>query len=287
MQVAIRPVTQADTAACGRVLYAAFRAIADRHGFVPDFANVEQAIIVITHLVNQPTFYGVVAETAGRIVGSNFLAEADPIRAVGPVSVDPGFQAAGVGRLLMQAVLDHGRTAPGVRLVQDAFNSASMALYTSLGFAVREPLVLLQGKPAGARDRSVTVRPMRPADIGTCAALCERVHGAPRTGELHGALRSLAPLVAERGGRITAYTTTLSFWQVAHGVAESEADLQELILGAAALSADPVTFLLPTRQTAMFRWCLAARLRIQKPMTLMTLREYQEPRGCYFPSVAY
>jgi len=287
MHVTIRQATQADAAACGRVLYAAFKAIADRHGFAPDFAHVEQAMLVVTHLVNQPTFFGVVAETGGRIVGSNFLAEADPIRAVGPISVDPALQQAGVGRLLMEAVLDRGQSAPGVRLVQDAFNSTSMALYSSLGFAVREPLVLLHGQPTGSRDRSVTVRPMRPGDIATCAALCQRVHGAPRTSEIEGALRHLAPVVAERGGRITAYATTLSFWQVAHGVAESEADMQELILGAANLSVDPVTFLLPTRQTAMFRWCLEARLRIQKPMTLMTLRDYQEPRGCYFPSVAY
>lgn len=287
MQVTIREATRADAADCGRILYAAFRAIAEKHGFVPDFVSPDQAMRVVTHLINRPTFHGVVAEAAGRIVGSSFLAEADPVRAVGPISVDPGFQHASVGRQLMGAMLERGRAAPGIRLVQDAFNATSMALYASLGFEVREPLVLFHGRPTGARGTTVRVRPMAPADLGICATLCERTHGAPRTAELEAALRTLTPVVAEREGRITAYATTLSFWQVAHGVAESEADLQELILGAAALSADPVTFLLPTRQAAMFRWCLAARLRIQKPMTLMTLRAYQEPRGCYFPSVAY
>lgn len=287
MHVTVREATQMDAAACGRVLHAAFKAIADQHGFEADFDNNEQATRVVTHLLNQPTFHGVVAEASGRIVGSSFLAEADPIRAVGPISVDPGVQHAGVGRQLMAAMLERGKQAPGIRLVQDAFNATSMALYTSLGFAVREPLVLLRGQPTGARDRGVVVRPMRPSDLPACATLCERVHGAPRTAELRGALRSLTPLIAERGYRITAYVTTLSFWQVAHGVAESEADLQELVLGAAALREEPVTFLLPTRQTAMFRWCLGARLRIRKPMTLMTLRAYQEPVGCYFPSVAY
>jgi len=287
MQVTIRSATQADTAAAGRVLYAAFKTVADRHGFLPDFVNVEQATMVVTHLVSQPTFFGVVAESGSRIVGSNFLAEADPIRAVGPISVDPALQHTGVGRILMEAVLERGRTAPGIRLVQDAFNAASMALYASLGFAVREPLVLLHGRPTGSRDRSVLVRPMRTDDLDACAALCERVHGTPRTGELQSALRGLTPVVAERGGQVVAYATTLAFWQVAHGVADSDASMQELILGTAALWPDPVSFLLPTRETTLFRWCLAARLRIQKPMTLMTLREYQEPRGCYFPSVAY
>jgi hypothetical protein len=38
---------------------------------------------------------------------------------------------------------------------------------------------------------------------------------------------------------------------------------------------------------SLFRWCLDEGLRIEKPLTLMTIGEYHEPHGCYFPSGFY
>jgi len=49
----------------------------------------------------------------------------------------------------------------------------------------------------------------------------------------------------------------------------------------------PLSFLLPIRQAALFRWALAAGLRAIKPMTLMTIGEYREPLGSYVPSGLY
>ena len=48
-----------------------------------------------------------------------------------------------------------------------------------------------------------------------------------------------------------------------------------------------VSFLLPTRQAGLFRCCLAQGLRVVKPMTIMAMGGYQEPDGCFFPSVSY
>ena len=64
----------------------------------------------------------VVAEQPGRIVGSNFMDERSPILGVGPISVDPAVQNGGIGRRLMQDVLDRAaaKNARGVRLVQAA-----------------------------------------------------------------------------------------------------------------------------------------------------------------------
>jgi predicted N-acetyltransferase YhbS len=287
MQVTLRQARPGDAAECGRIMYQAFKSIAERHNFPPDFASVQQATQVATYLINQEVFFGVVAESNGGLVGSNFLAEADPIRAVGPISVEPAVQQHGIGRRLMEAVLERAGGAVGVRLVQDAFNTTSMALYASLGFEVREPLALMTGKPLGPLRADIEVRPLRRSDIEECAKLCKRVHGTERTHELRDALDGFLPFVACRKGRVTAYATTLVLWQVAHGVAESEEDMEQLILGASAAQTQPVAFLLPTRETPLFRWSLAAGLRIVKPLTLMTTRAYQEPAGCYFPSVAY
>jgi hypothetical protein len=117
--------------------------------------------------------------------------------------------------------------------------------------------------------------------------LCRRVHGITRSSELRLALERFRPLVAEREGRVTGYATTLQLWAAAHAVAESERDLEALISAAALESRGPVSFLLPIRQAGLFRWCLARGLRIVKPMTLMAMGRYLEPRGCFLPSVSY
>jgi len=38
---------------------------------------------------------------------------------------------------------------------------------------------------------------------------------------------------------------------------------------------------------SLFRWCLKHGMRMIKPLTLMAMGEYHEPRGCYLPSVGY
>jgi hypothetical protein len=58
-----------------------------------------------------------------------------------------------------------------------------------------------------------------------------------------------------------------------------------LISGALAEGEAPASFLLPTRQHDLFRWCLRAGLRIVKPMTYMVIGDHQRPRGAWIPSV--
>ena len=75
MALRLRPGTPADAAECGRILYEAFRTIAEQHDFPPDFPSVEAATGVATMLLSHPGFHAVVAEQDGRVVGSNFLDE--------------------------------------------------------------------------------------------------------------------------------------------------------------------------------------------------------------------
>ena len=77
------------------------------HNFPPDFPSVEVASGVMSMLLTHPRFYSVVAESEGRIVGSNFLDERSSIAGVGPITVDPAGQNHGVGGRLMQDVLVH------------------------------------------------------------------------------------------------------------------------------------------------------------------------------------
>jgi predicted N-acetyltransferase YhbS len=293
-QFHLREARPDDAEACGRVICNAFQAVqeahgyeGDSHGFPAGFLDPAFTPSMVRSFLERPDMYSVVAQDkSGRVVGSNFLTESDAIAGVGPITVDPLLQGGGVGRSLMRAVLDRGQGRKGIRLVQDAFNASSMSLYASLGFEVREPLVLMLGSPKAPIDRAVKVRPMTEADLDACTALCRAVHGITRTNELRGALQTLAPLVAERGGRITAYMTSPGFWIANHAVAETEEDLKALILGAAA-AGGMLSFLLPTRQASLFRWCLDAGLRTLKPLTLMAMGEYHEPKGAWLPSVLY
>jgi hypothetical protein len=75
-------------------------------------------------------------------------------------------------------------------------------------------------------------------------------------------------------------------WPLNHAVAENEGDLHALLLGAGN-QCEQLSFLLPTRQTALFRWCLKQGMKVVKPMTLMSMGDYREPSGCYLPSVGY
>lgn len=54
----------ADAEACGRICYAALRAIAERHGFPPDFPSPADAVATVGRLLAHPGFHAIVAEVA-------------------------------------------------------------------------------------------------------------------------------------------------------------------------------------------------------------------------------
>jgi GNAT superfamily N-acetyltransferase len=287
--IELRPIEPHDGEAAAQILYEAFAGIHDRHRFPRDFPTLESAAQLTRDFIRHPSIWGVVAVSDGRVVGSNFLDERGPVRGVGPITVHPDAQGSGVGRRLMEAVLERGAGSTGIRLLQDSFNTQSLALYASLGFEVKEPVVVMGGTPRSKPLAGIDVRPLREEDLAASGDLHRSVHGFERANELRDALESpaLQPYVAVRDGRIVAYATTLTFFPAAHGVAETERDMRALIAGALAAGEAPASFLLPTRQSEFFRWCLEAGLRVVKPMTYMTVGQHRDPDGAWIPSVLY
>jgi predicted N-acetyltransferase YhbS len=286
----IRPVTPSDTKNVGQTIYNAFCGIADRHNFPHDFPSAEVAMQMAQMCVGNPDTVGFVAETeGGEFLGLNFLWRQNSIYGVGPIAVAPGAQTKGVGRALMQAVIETGSDAPGIRLVQDAFNTTSMSLYASLGFEVVEPLVVMQGTPVDKDSASpeTQVRLLEEKDHDACGELCQRIHGFDRSKELKQTAQMFPSVVAVREDRVVAYASALNLWHLNHAAAETTDDMQNLLVGAAGLINQPLSFLLPVCQAELFRWCLNQKLRVVKPMTLMAMGTYQEPRGCFLPSVLY
>jgi GNAT superfamily N-acetyltransferase len=285
MNVILRAGVPGDAAPCGSICFEAFKSISSEHNFPWDLPSAEVATGLITGLLANAGFYSVVAEADGRIVGSNFLDERGPIAGIGPITVDPFTQNQGIGRRLMLAVLERAaeRRCAGVRLVQSAYHNRSLCLYTKLGFDSREPLSKIDGEPLGIKLTGYDVRPALLADLDTCNALCRRVHGHDRGGELQDAIGRGTARVVEHLGAITAYATDVAFF--AHAVAETNQGLKALISAASDFRRGG--FLLPTRNGELFRWCLQNRLRLVHQMTLMTIGLYNEPAGAYLPSVLY
>jgi GNAT superfamily N-acetyltransferase len=284
-QLNIRRATPEDAPACGPICYQAFFDINSAHNFPPDLPSPEAAIGVLSMMFSHPGFYCVVAESDGRIVGSNCLDERSPIAGVGPITVEKGAQNAGVGRKLMDAVLVRAAELKftGVRLLQAAFHNRSLSLYTKLGFDAREPISTMQGPPIQKPMDSFHVRPALPSDLAACNELCSKVHGHDRGGELADAIQQGTAKVVERAARITGYTSSMAFF--GHSVGETVRDVQALISAAESFGGPGI--LVPTRNAALFRWCIENGLRVKYPMTLMSIGMYQEPAGSFMPSVLF
>ena len=270
----------------GRICYEAFKDIADRHGFTPDFPSVQYARRVIGMVVERKDFYGVAAIVNGELAGSNYISFTDPVAGVGPITVDCAFQGRDLGRALMQDVIDHARrnNIARVRLLQDAFNTASISLYASLGFDVKHAVAEILLNAAVRAD--ATVRPVRADDIEALDAICQKNYKTSRKNELAAAVRAeLSPVLRERAGKFTGYLIPGIF---GHGVAETPDDAVALATQAARLIPhERARSLCPLDDGPLFRAFLKAGCRTVKMMNLMALGPYEEPDSVWMPSILY
>lgn len=182
--MALRRGTPGDTEPCGRIIYEAFKSIADQHNFPPDFPTIENATSVASALLAHPGFYAVVAEVDGRIVGSNFLDERSVIAGIGPMTVDPSAMNRTIGRQLMLDVMHRAasKNFPGLRLVQIAYHYRSLSLYTKLGFDARETLSAMHGPTLVLTIPGYAVRKATTADLEACDELCRAITGMTAAG---------------------------------------------------------------------------------------------------------
>lgn len=74
------------------ICYEAFKTISGQHNFPPDFPSPEMARDLFSSLLSRTDVYSVIAESEGRIVGSNFLWEDAAIAGVGPLTIAPEVQ---------------------------------------------------------------------------------------------------------------------------------------------------------------------------------------------------
>jgi GNAT superfamily N-acetyltransferase len=285
VSVVVRDGTLQDAEVCGRIFYDAFDGIATRHNLPIEPSSRDFTRFMVTTLLANDGFAALIAERDGEVLGSAFVDERSVISGIGPVTVDPSVQDAGIGRALMEAALEleRRRGAVGIRLVQTAYHYRSLALYTKLGFTVREPLSVLQGAMPALSIPGLGVRPAGAEDLAACGELCARVHGHDRTAELCDAIAAETAVVVERPDRISGYATGLGYgW---HAVSETNEDIAALLASAQTIMG--LGILVPSRNGELLRWCLEHGLRIVQQSTLMTIGLYNEPRGAYLPSIVF
>jgi predicted N-acetyltransferase YhbS len=291
MHIELTEATPQHAPAIGRIFFEAFKDIMDRHGLPLDIPSEEVATAIMTARIGSAECYGIVALVDGQVAAGNFYSRFDDWAGVGPMIVDPAMQGHGLGRRLMQAVIDHAAAAgyKRIRLLQDAINMTSMSLYTSLGFTVTEPIVLLQLPDSSAPAPDSAIRPLTPADADLCGQLSAELYGLSRTRETayfikNGPSIGVIPVGLQRDGELIGYAVPGFF---GHGVARNNDDLLTLISGGAALSAHPATrrWLCPSRNGDLFRQALARRHRAVRGLHAMAMGPWETPSGSWFCSI--
>ncbi len=287
MSLELVPAKNEHVSELGRIAYEAFKDISDRHHFPSDFASAAFGRMLLGMLVQSENYFGVAALWSGQPAGSNFLLTSDAVGGLGPITVEVSLQGQGVGRALMQNVVDHARESgiEMVRLLQDSFNMTSLALYASLGFDTKAPVALMIPEPALVPDE--TVRPLVEADLDAVEEISQRVYKVSRRNEVAGFVQGgpFRPFVRERSGGITGY---IILGMGGHGVAETEDDMVALVAQAARqIPADFHRVLCPLTEGVLYRKLLAAGCRNVKVLNLMALGPYEEPDGIWLPSILY
>jgi predicted N-acetyltransferase YhbS len=288
MGLTIRSIEQADAEICGKIGFQAHKVISSAHGYPSEQPTNEFAVEMIKTMLANPYSWGSLAEQEGRILGSIFvhIFPPSPVAAIGPLTVDPSAEG-GVGRALMEAALMETRKRgyDQVRLVQSPSHLRSFALYTKCGFALREPLFLMQGSPSPTTiQKKYDVRVADPRDISACNQICISIHGFSRELELHHAIdQRVASVAIDNTDTISGYAAGIGF--LGHAVAKTNEVLKALIANSSAILGHG--FFVPGRNSDIVRWLLDTGFRIVWPANLMAAGKYQDPLGPFLPSIAY
>lgn len=149
----VRRLLASEVPDIARIFRAAFNEIYERRGYGPIVVDESVGrVIAETYLDHDPEHCFVV-EVEGRLAGSGFLHPRGEVAGIGPVTIDPAMQGQGLGRLLVSELCRRADELgiPSLRLIQDAFNENSYALYASLGFLPRGVLARASfpAKPCG------------------------------------------------------------------------------------------------------------------------------------------
>lgn len=286
MPIQLIPATREHAPTLARICHLAFNTLHTHHRVPPDVPTEEVGALIIGGVIHRPDYVGAVAVEDGRMLGSNFLQMSDEVCGVGPITVDPALQSHGAGRMLMRWAIDEARARRGpsahVRLFQEAINTTSLSLYTSLGFVWRDAAAAMLPRPAAAEDP--TVRPMAEADLPHVRRLSQQHYGFSRADDAAQLLSMKIPaFVRQRGDGVVAYHIATLF---GHASGETNGDLLATVAQTARRVPPPMSVVIvPMSQPALYRAALAAGFRTSKVLNYMSLEPFAPIKGPALPSI--
>lgn len=241
---AIRAAQERDVERAADVAFVAYDRAAVAHGMPPAVGTPDDCRRGLKQLLALDPLGGFVAEEDGRLVGVGWVHPRGPVATVGPLAIHPDAQGRGVGRRLLERLLEAaGPGVPQVRAVSDSFNTVALGLNLRLGFRIVAPLLLME-LPAGARSPAMAapgglvVRPATAADAAHVVQRDARAFGAPRAQSVDGYLARGRVLIAERGAMLAGYALGLVADRVAHLGAASADDADVVLVLLATLAGE-------------------------------------------------
>mmetsp|Transcript_33449 Transcript_33449/g.54253 ORF Transcript_33449/g.54253 Transcript_33449/m.54253 type:complete len:309 (-) Transcript_33449:112-1038(-) len=274
------------------IMFEAIDGVDQSHG-LPHDITLDDARHSITSLIEQlgTVCVGYIAETEqGKIVGSAFVNCIDGVAYVGPVTVHPTYQGYGVGRKLMQALMDHDSVShhTSVCLTQEAHNISSFSLYASFGFIHRDTTLRLTGKLLSPyRMEGIEIRPMGPEDIEQCFKLQEACNGTSRRHGIAEAAAAGDGQVAydQRTGDILGFVTSADV--LGYYVARGEGVMKCLIGGY--FGRQILVYCSQRLYPNLFKWLREEhRFKVDRISNTMVKGFYRDPVDpyVYLPSLA-
>lgn len=215
----------------------------------------------------------IAVDRTGRTIGAGLRWSFDEVGTIGLVLVDPDRQGRGVGRAVMNALIDDLGSRP---LMLNA-TAEGLPLYEKLGFAstglVRQHQGRLTAERALPPAPDVPLRRGAPADCAAMCALDAAVFGADRSVLIRRLVAGGDAWLVDRAGRPAGFAILRPFGRgtiIGPIVAPSEDDA--IALAAAAAKAAPPGVLradIPAEAERLAAWLVAAGLPAVDTVTVM------------------
>jgi GNAT superfamily N-acetyltransferase len=208
----LRPMTDDDAPAVGGLVYRAIARAFRDHGQPEPIAGEEEGERLARLYLTLDPQNAIVATRQGKLVAAGFLHVRDEVASLGPVVVEPEFQAQGLGRLLVEQLSEQASRCASTRLFVDAFNMRAFGNVLKRGYIPRDHgirLVALGGLKGPGMSQSIAPAPIRDlvsGDLETVVRFDGSFFGGSRERDFRALLDAGAVgLIAEENGRVSGY----------------------------------------------------------------------------------
>ena len=290
-EVRVRAMQSQDVDRVAAIFRVAFNEMYGRRGYGPVVTDVSVGAAIARTYLEHDREHCLVVLRGERVVGSGFLHVRGGTGGVGPITIDPGHQSSGAGRVLMEEICRRADQAGvrSLRLIQDAFNEVSFALYGRLGFVSREVLARGSFRARPNLPARASVRRATRTDLARIVELEREVLGLERPKDYEFLFRTAEIIVADDSGLQGSLTRLVRGRVAVIGPAIAR-DLPTILGLAAAATHDlptrsEVRLLLPAGRGDLLSAAYQAGFQVHSLCTYMVRGSFTPFSGYYVPTL--